>query len=65
MSEISDYLPSYASYNWTGAPADFSLATNTDSGGDSSMYFYPLVTATSSDPYLNRNRKFEQMVPIR
>lgn len=31
------YLPDYASYNWTGAPADYSLTTNTDLGGDSRM----------------------------
>lgn len=31
------YAPDYASYNWTGAPANFALATNTDLGGDSSM----------------------------
>ncbi|KIX97252.1 uncharacterized protein Z520_06704 [Fonsecaea multimorphosa CBS 102226] len=34
-SGIVNYLPSYASYNWTGAPADYSLATNPRSGGDS------------------------------
>lgn len=29
------YAPDYASYNWTGAPADYSLTTNVDLGGDS------------------------------
>lgn len=29
------YAPEYASYNWTGAPSDYSLTTNTDLGGDS------------------------------
>lgn len=29
------YAPDYASYNWTGAPSNFDLATNTDLGGDS------------------------------
>ncbi|KAL9621893.1 MAG: hypothetical protein Q9160_003714 [Pyrenula sp. 1 TL-2023] len=29
------FSPDYASYNWTGAPANFDLATNTDNGGDS------------------------------
>lgn len=28
------YAPDYASYNWIGAPSDYSLATN-DLGGDS------------------------------
>lgn len=45
MSEISDYLPSYASYNWTGAPADYSLATNPDTGGDSSMHIRQIVAS--------------------
>lgn len=31
------YAPDYASYNWTGAPADYSLTTNTDLGGDSRL----------------------------
>ncbi|RVX66243.1 hypothetical protein B0A52_10170 [Exophiala mesophila] len=39
MSEIdtvpSNYLPSYASYPWVGAPADYSLTTNEATGGDS------------------------------
>jgi Amt family ammonium transporter len=29
------YAPGYASYNWTGAPADYSLTTNSELGGDS------------------------------
>ncbi|QKX58915.1 uncharacterized protein TRUGW13939_06043 [Talaromyces rugulosus] len=29
------YAPGYASYNWTGAPADYSLTTNAELGGDS------------------------------
>ncbi|KAJ9305639.1 hypothetical protein DTO217A2_4868 [Paecilomyces variotii] len=29
------YAPDYASYNWTGAPADYSLSTNPDLGGNS------------------------------
>jgi Amt family ammonium transporter len=28
--------PEYASYNWTGAPANYDLTTNTEEGGDSS-----------------------------
>ena len=31
-----DYIPGYASYNWTGAPANYELATNVYTGGDSS-----------------------------
>jgi hypothetical protein len=34
---VAQYAPEYASYNWTGAPADYSLTTNTDLGGDSRM----------------------------
>lgn len=29
------FIPSYGSYNWIGGPADFGLATNTLTGGDS------------------------------
>lgn len=29
------FLPSFASYNWIGPPADFGLTTNTEYGGDS------------------------------
>ncbi|EQL32682.1 hypothetical protein RJZ56_001513 [Blastomyces dermatitidis] len=29
------YAPDYASYNWTGAPANFTFTTNSDLGGDS------------------------------
>ena len=29
------FVPDYASYNWTGAPANFNLATNADLGGNS------------------------------
>lgn len=32
------YAPDYASYNWVGAPANYSLSTNSDTGGDSRMY---------------------------
>ncbi|OJD23644.1 hypothetical protein ACJ73_05004 [Blastomyces percursus] len=28
------YAPDYASYNWTGAPANFTFTTNSDLGGD-------------------------------
>jgi hypothetical protein len=28
--------PEYASYNWTGAPANYALATDAADGGDSS-----------------------------
>ena len=35
----TDYLPDYASYNWTGPPANFEgLGTNAV-GGDSSEWF--------------------------
>lgn len=33
--EPGTFAPHFASYNWIGAPADFSLATNTATGGDS------------------------------
>lgn len=36
MSEGTNYLPEYASYNWTGAPSNYDLTTNVDTGGDSS-----------------------------
>ncbi len=36
MAGIVDYLPTYASYNWTGAPADYTQVTNFKTGGDSS-----------------------------
>lgn len=29
------FVPSYASYNWIGGPADFGLTTNDVTGGDS------------------------------
>lgn len=29
------FTPQYASYNWIGPPADFGLATNAETGGDS------------------------------
>ncbi|KAK2750668.1 hypothetical protein FQN57_002741 [Myotisia sp. PD_48] len=29
------YAPDYASYNWTGAPSDYTQSTNPDLGGDS------------------------------
>lgn len=29
------YIPEYASYNWTGAPSNYSLSTNPDLGGNS------------------------------
>lgn len=29
------FVPNYASYNWIGPPADFGLATDTVTGGDS------------------------------
>jgi Amt family ammonium transporter len=32
---IANFVPEYASYNWTGAPADYTLATNARTGGDS------------------------------
>ncbi|KAJ5724930.1 hypothetical protein N7493_006658 [Penicillium malachiteum] len=31
----SDYAPDYASYNWTGAPSEYSLTTNDALGGNS------------------------------
>lgn len=31
------YAPDYASYNWTGAPSNYELATNTAMGGNSRM----------------------------
>ena len=33
---VTEFVPYYASYNWTGGPADFSQSTNRI-GGDSSM----------------------------
>jgi ammonium transporter, Amt family len=39
------YLPGYASYNWTGAPSDYSLSTNPDLGGDSRVYPPPQIPA--------------------
>lgn len=62
-----DYAPDYASYNWIGAPADYSLTTNTDLGGDSRMCSRPELTALGARwliDFLNRHRKLEQMVPI-
>ena len=34
-SGVTEFVPYYASYNWTGAPADYSLVTNPFTGGDS------------------------------
>lgn len=35
------YAPNYASYNWTGAPSNYALATNAALGGNSRMMFLP------------------------
>lgn len=32
---VTVYIPDYASYNWTGPPADYNLVTNPFTGGDS------------------------------
>lgn len=32
----TNYLPDYASYNWTGGPSDFSSLSTNEVGGDSS-----------------------------
>lgn len=43
------FLPDYASYNWTGAPANFlELATNTDTGGDSRKFLDDALKLWSS-----------------
>lgn len=34
---VTNFIPTYASYNWTGAPADYTQVTNAQTGGDSSM----------------------------
>lgn len=54
------YAPDYASYNWTGAPADYSLTTNADLGGDSRM-FQPSRESKDNlaDYFLDRTRKLE------
>lgn len=35
MAEPAPFVPDYASYPWVGAPANFELATNSATGGDS------------------------------
>jgi hypothetical protein len=42
MSDVDPqpFIPDYASYNWTGAPANGSLQTNV-LGGDSRMFTSP------------------------
>lgn len=34
---IAPYVPDYASYNWTGAPSNYDLTTNVNTGGNSRM----------------------------
>ena len=70
MSGPTDFLPNYASYNWTGAPADFSLTTNPDSGGDSSKQFNTpgglrRVRLAMWLTVCGRTGKCKQVVPIR
>lgn len=33
----NNFIPDYASYDWIGAPANFTLTTNAATGGDSRM----------------------------
>ena len=48
MSEgMAPYAPDYASYNWTGAPSNYDLATNADTGGDSRMLSLSLSVSLS------------------
>ena len=56
------YAPSYASYNWTGAPSDWTLSTNA-AGGDSgwSLFCKTLMLLLT----IGSTRKLEQMVPTR
>lgn len=61
---ITDYAPSYASYNWTGAPSDFSLTTNVHTGGDSSECGWFCITLARLICLIS-HRKSEQMVSIR
>lgn len=42
------YVPDYASYNWIGAPSNYSLSTNPDLGGNSSMLPSVLVSSLLS-----------------
>lgn len=63
------YAPDYASYNWTGAPADYSLTTNENTGGDSRTC---CATSDQKNPekltlafLRHRHRELEQMVSIR
>ena len=37
------YAPDYASYNWTGAPANYQLSDNSALGGDSRKSTHYLV----------------------
>lgn len=37
---VAPYVPDYASYNWTGAPANYAQLATNDIGGDSSMFYY-------------------------
>lgn len=58
------YAPDYASYNWIGAPSDYSLSTNPDLGGDSRTCPTPLTDCCFAHGFPDRHRKLEQMVPI-
>ena len=58
--------PEYASYNWTGAPANYALTTSATNGGDSRTHS-PHLTISSSEAHYDwyRARKPEQMVSVR
>lgn len=42
---VAPYVPDYASYNWTGAPANYAQLATNDIGGDSSMFYYYFLLA--------------------
>jgi hypothetical protein len=57
----------YASYNWTGAPANYALTTSATDGGDSSKPPSGVPTKARYETYElpYRTRESKQMVPIR
>ena len=66
---VAPYAPDYASYNWTGAPSSYDSLTTNELGGDSRRSLPLCSTGTMAtrltDCSVCRNRKPEQMVPVR
>lgn len=72
-AEHGPFIPSFASYNWVGPPADFGLATNTQTGGDSrtenvNKWFqsgdqaYIIVASAMVSPGMKSQKRVKQLI---